>query len=190
MIQTLANRAAQFVVNNDDTADFEVLAYGFGLIVSGIVTYTAVLVSALLFGVIVEMLIAIAAYIIMRLTIGGVHANSRIVCFITYSSTLYLSIYLSFVLTFSDAVMAVLYLMNVALLILYAPSDTADQPIVKRRFERKILGIVFMTLLFSLSMFLDHRTVETNILLLVSTFTCVLLHPLIYRMFGCKKSIY
>jgi len=190
LIQALANSIAGFVVKNDDTADFEIMAYGYGLIVSAIVTYTAIIISALFFGVFREMLVAIATYITMRATIGGVHANSRAACFITYAGALYLSIYLSFVLTFSEIATAALYLFNMALLILYAPSDTAEQPIVRRRPARKILGIVFLSLFFSISIFWDRMWIETNILLLVSTITCVFLHPAIYRLFGCKKSIY
>jgi len=189
MIQILADNIAKFIVKNDDTADYEVLAYGYGLIVSGVVNYTVILVSALLFGVIVEMLIALAVFITMRLTVGGAHANSRAVCFIVHSASLYLSIILAFVITPGIVMIVALYLVNMVLLILYAPSDTADQPIVKRRTARKILGIIFLSLFFSGSVIWHDMRIESNIVILLSTLTCIMLHPLIYRVFGCKKSI-
>ena len=190
MIQVVADRIATFIVKNDDDADFEVLAYGYGLIVSGIVNYTVMIVSAVIFGVILEMLIAIATYITMRLTIGGVHANSRLLCFVTYASALYASIFLSFVVNMSGVAIAALYGFNVALLVLYAPSDTVEQPIVKRHLLRKILGVVFLSLFAAVSMLGWDIRVIANILLFVPTITCVFLHPIVYRIFSCNKSVY
>ena len=189
MIQALANRVAEFVVNNDDTADYEVLAYGYGLIVWGIFNYTIIIASAAFLGVICEMFAAIAVYITMRSTIGGVHASNRAICLATYAGILYFSIFISPILNLSVIAIAALFLTNVILLILYAPSDTAEQPIVKRRLLRKILGILILTAFFSFSIFSDNMQIVANIMLLIPTFTCLFLHPLIYRILGCKKSI-
>jgi len=178
---------AGFVVENDDSANHEILAYGFGLIISGIATYIALFGSALIFGVIYEMLIAISIYSIMRLTIGGSHAKTKAICFIVYSSVLYLSIFLSTVVIFNLFAKAILYGVNVILLIQYAPSDTVQQPIVKRRFARKILGLVFLSLFFGISLLIREMQTEANILLLIPTLTCVFLHPFIYRISGCEK---
>jgi len=190
MIQAIANALAKFIVKNDDTADYEVLAYGYGLIVNGVVTNVIIIVSALIFGVIVEMLIALGVFMTMRLIIGGVHANSRTLCFITNAGVLYFSIIFASVLNLNEiTTIGALYLANLILLVLYAPSDTVDQPIVKRRMRRKILGIIFLSLFFSVSLFFDNIQIETNIMILVSTITCILLHPLVYQAYKCKKSI-
>jgi len=181
---------AGFVVKNDETADHEILAYGFGLIISGIVTYTVILTSALLIGVIQEMLVAIVAYIAMRQAIGGVHANSRIVCFVTYTGSLYLCIGLAFVLNISSLAVAVMYAVSLGLLMMYAPADTKAQPMVKHRLARKVSGIVILTLAFCISVFVLQNQVHANILLFVPTITCVLLHPAVYRMYGCETSIH
>jgi len=180
---------AGFIVKNDDTADHEVLTYGFGLILSGLVTYTVVLTSALLLGLMQEMLVAIFAYIAMRQAIGGVHANSRLVCFITYISTLYLCIFLSFILNVDIFAVVILYVISLILLILYAPADTKAQPMVKYRLLRKVAGIAILTVLFCISTFLLQNQVYANILLFVSTLMCVLLHPVVYRAYGCETSI-
>ncbi|MCL2873653.1 MAG: accessory gene regulator B family protein [Defluviitaleaceae bacterium] len=192
MIQAIANNIAKYIVDNDDTntADYEILAYGYGLIVNGIFTYAAIITSALILGLIVEMFVALGAFIALRLLVGGVHANSRVLCFATNAGVMYFSIALSFFLNLSEIVITVLYIANLLLLILYAPSDTTDQPIVKRRMLRKILGIACLSLFFALPMFLNNFQVKINILILISTITCVMLHPLIYKIYGCKKSIY
>jgi len=190
LIQSLANRLANYVVKNDETANQEVLSYGFQLLLMAFITYAVVLISAYLLGVFKEMLIAIATYILMRTTIGGCHANSRTVCLITYSAILYSSIFLADALILSWYVILVLYFINVILLFLYAPGDTIQQPIVQRRFIRKILGLVFLSCLFALSLVFQDMRIETNILLFVSTATCILLHPYIYKAYGCEKSLY
>ena len=189
MIQTLANRMADYVVKHDKSASQEELAYGYSLILMGFVTYAAVIISSLLFGLFIEMLIAIGAFILMRSTIGGCHANHRVICFITYSGVLYTSILLSDIIVLSWQAMLALYFINIALLILYAPGDTVEQPMVRNRFLRKIFGLIFLSCLFAASFFLRDMRTETNILLFVSTSTCILLHPFIYRIYGCERSI-
>ena len=192
MIQTLANHVAGFVVRNDETANYEILAYGLSLLISAAVSYTIVFASALVFGVIGEMLVAVALYLSMRLTIGGSHANSRIVCNVMYMGTLYLCIILSFVIIPNIYIVAALYIVNLILLFLYAPSDTIHQPIVSGRFARKILGIFLLSFFFALSLFIlmyVEAQVSANLLILVPTLTCVLLHPFIYHIFGCEKSV-
>ncbi|MCL2856920.1 MAG: accessory gene regulator B family protein [Oscillospiraceae bacterium] len=179
---------AEFVVKNDDSANREVLAYGFGLIVSSMMTYIVVLGSAFILGVIYEVLIAILVFSVMRLTIGGSHANSRIVCFIVYSSVLYSSVFLSSILNLNVFAIAALYIVNVMLLVVYAPADTAQQPIVKGKLTRKVLGLIFTSLFFGFALLIPGRQTEANILLLMATFTCVSLHPLVYRVSGCKTS--
>ena len=188
MIQVLANRMASYVAKNDDTADQEILAYGYSLIIMAIVTYTTVIASAFLFGVLKEMIIAICIFVVMRTAIGGCHANHRAVCLITYSGMLYLCIVLAGTIIFSWYVVFVLYAINVVLLTLYAPGDTVEQPMVKYRFMRKIFGLILISCIFALYIFFGNMHTEINILLLVSTSTCVLLHPYIYRIYGCKKS--
>ena len=190
MIQFLANRMADYVVKNDETANQEVLSYGFQLLLMAFVTYAVVLISAYILGVFREMLIAIGAYILMRTAVGGCHANSRTVCLITYSGILYSSIFLAGVLTLSWYVILALYLVNIALLVLYAPGDTDQQPMVRWRLTRKICGLIFLSCLFVLSLILQDMRMETNILLFVSTATCILLHPYIYKIYGCKRSQY
>ena len=189
MIQTLANRMADYVVKHDNTASQEELAYGYSLILMGFVTYATVILSAILFGLFIKMLIAIAAFMMMRLTVGGCHANHRVICFITYSGVLYTSILLADVIVLNWQVKLALYLINIVLLILYAPGDTVDQPMVRNRFLRKILGLIFLSCVFVTAFLLQDMRTETNILLIVSTSTCILLHPFIYKIYRCERSL-
>ena len=188
MVQALANRMADYVARNDETANQEVLAYGYGLILMGIVSYTTVLASAFMFGVVREMLIAMAVYLLMRLTVGGCHANRRAVCYVTYAGTLYLSIFLSTFLSFTLYAIVLLYLANVALLIMYAPGDTVEQPMVKRRLLRKIMGLIIVSCLFAFVILFRDMSTERNILLLVATSTSIFLHPYVYKAYRCERS--
>ena len=181
---------ANYVVRHDESASQEELAYGYSLILMGFVTYSIVIISSLLFGVFIEMLIAIGAFILMRSTIGGCHANHRVTCFITYSGVLYTSILLAGVVVLGWQVKLALYLINVVLLILYAPGDTAEQPMVRNRFLRKVFGLIFISCLFATPLLFHDTQNETNIVLFVSTLTCILLHPLIYKAYGCERSVY
>ena len=188
MIQSLANRMASFIAKNDETADQEVLAYGYGLLLFGAVTHAITFGTAIVFGLFTEMLVAVAVWSVMRLVIGGCHANSRLVCNIMYMGTLYMCIVLSKFITLNFHIIAALYALNIIILVLYAPGDTSQQPIVKGRSARKIAGIVLLSIFFLLSLLDINMPVETSIAVLVSTLTCLFLHPVIYRMFGCEKS--
>jgi len=179
---------ASFVAKNDDTADQEILEYGLGLLISTILSYIVIFGSALLFGVFVEMLVTVALYSVMRSIIGGSHANSKIVCDITYTSSLYLLIIVSTIISLNIYIIAALYVISLVLIALYAPGDTIQQPIVKGILARKLFGILVVSIFFASSFFLQEMRVLANLLLLVPTFTSVFLHPIIYNIMGCKRS--
>ena len=188
LIQALANRMADYVVKRDKTANQEVLSYGLSLVLMAIASYATVLASAIIFGLVKEMLIAIGTFILMRTTVGGCHANNRVACLATYTGLLYASILLAGVIILNMYATIILYLFNIVLLVLYAPGDTVEQPMVQYRFLRKIYGLFFITLLFAFALFVPNMRAETNILLFVSTFVSILLHPMIYKLYGCRRS--
>ena len=187
VIQALAGRLAGFVAKNDGTADREVLEYGLGLLISAIVSYILIFGSALIVGVFIEMLVTVVLYSVMRLVIGGSHANSKMVCDVMYTSSLYLLILLSSVVSLNVYIVVAMYVVNLTLVAMYAPGDTVHQPIVKGILKRKIYGALLLSFLFALSFFVRETRVA-NLLLLVPTLTSVFLHPLVYMIMGCKRS--
>ena len=190
MIQTLANSLAEYIAKNDETANKEELAYGYGLIFMAITIYATVLLSALLFGVFAKMLIAVGAFTLMRATVGGCHVNHRAVCIASYTGIAYLAIFLSGILYLNLYAIAALYLVNVILLTLYAPGDTEEQPMVHWRLARNVVGLILISAIFSLSLILRDMQVETNIAILTSTANSIYLHPYIYKAYRCKRSKY
>lgn len=182
---------AAYVIDNDENggSDQEVLAYGYSLLIMAVVNYVVIISSSLLFGVFREMMFSLGAFMLMRTTIGGVHANHRGICLATTMTTLYLGIVLSDVLTLNLYVVLAMYALNIMLLVLYAPGDTTEQPMVRNRFLRKILGIALVSCIFASYAFFGSVR-EVNILLIVSTLICVLLHPYFYKLYKCERSSY
>lgn len=193
MIKYLSNKIASQVAESDVTADQEIIAYGFEILLqeAGIVVIAALI--ALLFGLLPYVLAALVSYNLIRQFSGGAHSASRAVCMIFSVFLLYGISFLSARtgLSIPLAVVFLLYVFNVSLLLLYAPADTEIKPIQEPETRKKLKAsaIASVTLCFLVAVLTKSRWEGiSNVLLLIPTLATCTTHPIAYKLFGCEKS--
>ena len=150
----------------------EVIMYGLDLIVGEIPKLILLIVLAFVLKI---GLLVIFAYISMlpyKSAAGGFHLKSHIGCiigtFIVYFGNVLLSKYLIIQPDYIRyIVLGVTWIFSMFMISLYAPADTVNVPILrkKERKTKKILSYIFMTLTL-LASFLIKESVISNILLI------------------------
>ena len=194
MIKYLAQAIASYTVKHDNSADFEVLVYGYELLLQRFFVVGIALVAALPLGLFFHVLTAEIVYSMMRGCTGGLHAKYRWLC-------MAVSVLIQFGPAFLTAKAGVYiepwgivacFAANVALLLLYAPADTEAMPIYNpvRRKKLKIQGLIYLAAFFFIAAAIYSFLPEISFILVVTpTIACCFTHPAAYWLFGCKKSI-
>jgi accessory gene regulator B len=189
----LAGKTAAYIVKNDPSADYEVLEYGYDILFQEISVTILTLLLALPFGLFVHVAISLATYNVLRLYAGGLHAKHRIVCIVTSIVIMFGPSVLFAKLGVSLPIAAILalYLLNLVLLLLYAPADTEAKPIQDRQTRKrmKMASVSWLTIIYCLALILHGRFPDYSAVLAAMPFiVCCFAHPLAYWLYGCKKS--
>ena len=195
MIDEISNKITKMVKNYDSSISdekAEVVNYGVNILIYQVfITLLIFLISAF-FGLFKYILIALLATIFLRVTAGGPHARGRIGCALMDFSTLFGSVLLSkYLLPHTYIPGAALFIISMAILIVYAPGDTAERPIIseKQRRKQKWTSIAIMVALFILALISRlYDGIIYNIILISAFLAVILLTPPGYRLFKCKRS--
>jgi len=189
MIQTLADKTARFIAKGDETADVEVLTYGYYMFYQQWITTIVILLLALVCGLFFPVLVSMVVSMTLRGSTGGTHATRAIICKIV-----------AFVMAFAPALAAevfglrmfpiafvVLYLLCIALIVVYVPTDTDVKKFTNPRLRKrmKIESLVLVSLFFAAAIFLQERIPVIAFVIAIITFVaCSLVHPMAYWLFG------
>jgi len=189
MIQLLAERTARYLADGDDPADIEVIAYGYYMFYQQWLTILAILITALVVGIFPLVLISVAVFMILRGCVGGTHATHPVIC---KMSAFVFTLTPPIVSEFSSVgislpVMAVLYLLSVALVARYTPGETDVKkfrdPRVRKRM--KIESLAWISGFFLVAAILSVRLPSVAFVIAVTAFvTTSLVHPIAYWLFG------
>jgi len=194
MIQFLANRTAKYIARGDDTADVEILTYGYYLFYQTTVTAAVLLLIALPFGLFFHVLASLAASMILRGPAGGAHAKYAIVCRIVSFFQAFIPALLGelfadrlFAFWWSLPIVFVLYIFSIALLVKYAPGETdvTKIPDLAKRREMKRNACIWTTALFIIAMVLHiWLPAIAFVVIVTTTIVCCFVHPWVYWLFG------
>lgn len=193
MIKFFAEKTATYIVKNDPSADYEILIYGYDVLYQEIGVTILTLALSLPFGLFFHVALSLTLYNILRLYAGGIHANHRGVCVITSILIMFgpAVLFGKFGLHLSFAALHALYIFDLVLLLLYAPADTEVKPIqdAPTRKRLKLIAIAWLTVFYIVSLRLQGRFPDYSAVLATIPFlVCCFIHPLAYRLYGCKKS--
>ena len=193
MTKYLSGKIAAYIVKNDDTADYEELAYGYEVLLHDALVVLALLLIAVPFGLALHVIFLLVVYHLLRGFAGGAHAKSGVVCKVTSVVFLYGIAFLSAKTALRIPVYAIvpLYVLDAALLLLYAPADTEVMPIRNPgvRKSLKIKSVICLSACFGAALLTGSRWASiASILVLTPTLACCFTHPAAYWLYGCKKS--
>lgn len=111
--------------------DKDVYYYGLQLIVSTIIKGMGLMIIALLFDKVIEALVFIAAFGILRINAGGFHLDTYFKCFIVTSASMMLCIWLGSIIPLSLALYIIICILAMTTLIVirHAPVDNPNRPL-------------------------------------------------------------
>ncbi len=173
MVETLCNRLTLKIrkkMPEIDDERAEIINYGLQLIVGEIPKTFIILFIAWILGVLDLTILAVVAVLPYRAAVGGVHFKTHIKCVIA-TSTFYignaiLSKYIVMEKNIQYIITTVIFIFAICMISLYAPADTEDVPILrkKERKIKKILSYIIMLIMLIISLIVQNSIIS-NILL-------------------------
>ena len=195
MVESICNKLTLRIrkkMPDVDDERAEEINYGLQLVIGEIPKTFVLLIIAYICGVLELSIIALLAIMPYRLTSGGVHLKTHIGCIIGtslfYVGSSLLSKYVVIEpLYIKYILIGITWVFSVIMIKLYAPADTEEVPILrkKERMAKKVLSYIVMTLSLIASLIIKN-TVISNLLLFGVFFQTVTITRLMYKITGNK----
>ena len=145
----------------------EIILYGLQLIIGEIPKLFLMFAIGILLGLWWQTLLAFFLLLPYRICSGGFHLKTHLGCFICtnlfYCGNAILSTMWCFQSEISKyIVIALVYLLGIIMISIYAPADTVNLPILtkKERKTKKILSYVFLTINMIVAIFVPNNTIS------------------------------
>lgn len=169
----------------------EVIQYG---LLSIYLTFTKVfiiLIFALFLNMLVEVLLFLILYNIIRLFSFGLHATKSWICLLSSTIVFIGAPYLCLHMMIPIHVKVILGGITIFFIFKNSPADTHKRPIVsrKRRFIYKTLSTLFSIVYAFGSIFIDNNFLA-NCLTLAPVVQCFVISPMVYQLFGLPYDNY
>jgi len=167
------------------------LKYGLESLYSFITKTGVVLIISLILGTLLETVLLIAFYGIVRSSGFGIHATSNIGCWL---STLPIYIIAPFIiryLQFSDIAKGLIIIGALVSFLLFAPADTPKRPLInrKKRLQRKI-RILIALLVFQIIILYSTNILVVNAVIMALIIQSICVNPLTYKLFKVPYNNY
>jgi accessory gene regulator B len=192
MTEYLISKVIDFLKKNMDEIDNdkeEILKYGLDIIIYNGLLLILFFALAVILGVVKPFVVSFAVYGTLRIAAGGAHAKTRTICFMVTISTFFGAIFMAKYFAVSSIFPSVIiFLLNISAIIIYAPGDTLEKPIISNRikFSRKLASIFVSAVIFLISVKVYSMDVVLYSVILFSEIPFILLLiPVGYRLLGC-----
>lgn len=190
MVETICNKLTSRIRKEMPTIDderAEVINYGLQLAFGEIPKTFIILGMAWLLKVLDLTILTIIIIMPYRAVVGGVHFKTHVKCVVAtatfYIGTALLSKYIVLEKTIQYAITLATWIFSVIMISLYAPADTEDVPILRKK-ERKLkksLSYVIMTAMLILSAIIKNTTIS-NIFLFETLFQTISITRPMYKL--------
>ncbi len=152
MLERLSQRFADQLVDFGiiSESDIEIYVFGFYQIVMLLLNVVTTLILGVAFRLIVPCIILNIAYIVIRISAGGYHADSPVKCYIY--STLMIAVLLSVIkwIHISNTVLASMLVISGIVIVILAPVETENNPldeIEKKVYRKRSLIVLSLEIL-------------------------------------------
>lgn len=165
----LTNKMREEIPDIDDERA-EIINYGLQNIIGEIPKIFLVIGISYLLGIIKETLLAILIIMPYRNFSGGVHLKSHIGCILGttlfYCGTAVLAKYIILTQIAKYILIALLWIAGMWMIKLYAPADTENVPILrkKERRQKQILSYIIFTLALSIAVIIPNNVIANIII--------------------------
>ena len=195
MIDAISRKLTQAIkqnVNDVTIEKEEIIEYGIKIAIYEVIVVSSLIALSLALGIVKYFLIYFCNFGILRVSTGGAHMKSRLVCFITYLLVMLGIVYLSIYLPINNLWIAIpVFFVNIMTVLVYAPGDTSEKPIINKRIRKrlKLVSVVTLVIYFGLALIVwtFDKTVY-SIIVLSTIYVTFLLSPTGYKASGCRHS--
>lgn len=189
----LSTKCLEFIKHNTSTSqeNLEKIHYGIQVIILNVSKLILLFITAYLLGILKYTIIAFMVFAIIRSFASGVHANSSLQCIIINYILFLGNVYLSLNLSVNIIVRSILFTISIILILLYAPGDTEERPLVSKKLRRdlKIKSLV-ITILFYITILLIKSNVYANLITYSILEEALVITPAFYKLFGKTTNNY
>lgn len=195
MIEKLCNKLTKKIQNKMPEVDderAEVINYGLQLVIGEIPKTFALLIIAYAFGVLKLSILALLFIMPYKTFSGGVHLKTHIGCIIAtslfYIGNAILSknividpLYIKYI------IIALVWIFSMLMIKLYAPADTENVPILRKKDRdlKRNLSYITMTLTLVISIFITNSTIS-NLLIFGTLMQTISITRFIYKLTNNK----
>ena len=194
MIDKICNYLTNKIKNKMPEIDeerAEIINYGMHLVVGEIPKTFLFIVIAAILGVLKEFFITMLVIFPYRIVSGGVHLKTHIGCIVA-TSLMYCGIaYVSKFYLFSEEIkyiiIPVIWIFGMIMCKLYAPADTENVPILrkKERTIKRILSYIALTITLIIGVFVKDYIIS-NIIILGMLIQSIMISRFIYKITNNK----
>lgn len=189
MVESICNKLTLRIrkkMPDVDDERAEVINYGLQLAIGEIPKTFIILFVAWLAGVLDLTLISILIITPYRAMVGGAHFKTHVKCVLAtsifYIGTAILSKYIVLSRMIRIMLTATIWIFAVIMISWYAPADTEDVPILrkKERKAKKIISYIIMTLMLTISLIIKNSIIS-NIFLFGTLFQTISITRVMYK---------
>ncbi len=195
MIEKICNKLTDKIRNKMPEIDderAEVINYGLQLVIGEIPKTFVLLLIAYVCGVLELSILALLFIMPYRTFSGGVHLKTHIGCIVGsslfYVGTSLLSKYIILQpIYIKYALIAVTWIFSMIMIKLYAPADTENVPILRKKDRKikKILSYITMTLTLVAAIIIKNSTIS-NLLIFLTIFQTIWISKFTYKLTNNK----
>jgi accessory gene regulator B len=165
--------------------ELEIIEYGINVLVINIVKLFILFLLSYILSVTIYTLIAVLSFAFVRLFASGVHAASSIKCTVTNILLFLGNVYLSLHISINNPIKIVILTLSLLLILLYAPADTEDRPLVSRKLRKKLkIYSILVILLLSFVAIGIKKATFSNLVVFSVLEESLLITPLAYYIFN------
>jgi accessory gene regulator B len=195
MIDILSNRIAhiiRFYVDEVTEEKERIISYGINLLIYELITILVIFIPSAIFGYLKQVIAMFIVYGLLRIFAGGAHARTRMICTLTYMSSVFGVIFLANHLNLKSFYPSILvFVLCFITAYKYAPGDTVEKPILSFRIRKRLrvfsLSVIVFLLTLSYIVWCIDKVIFT-VMVFSPIPAMILLTPLGYGFLGCQRS--
>lgn len=191
--EKLSEKCTGFIKDNTNKTETELekIQYGIHVILINIFKLLLLFITAYFLGILNYTIVAYLSFATLRSFANGIHANSSIKCIITNYIIFFGNVYLSLNFSLNKIYVASIFIISLILIILYAPADTEERPLMSKNLRGKLkIKSILIVLGFGIVILLLPGSVYTNLIVYSTLQEAILITPMIYIIFGKKYKNY
>lgn len=169
----------------------EIMNFGIVRIIEDIPKYIGIFLIALFLNILKELFIVYAVNMVYKTFVGGAHARTNLICFISSTIFFILPILVAKYITLPSIIQYIIYFFNfvfsIYVIVKIAPADTEEVPIInkERRKKLKVGALISITLIYISALFIIKSNIISNMIIYITLLINISTTKPIYELYKC-----